>query len=126
MNNKVYNNYEKLSDIFEHYAIYDFDQKLINFLIGECANFLGAKGINPNTIKFFSIEFEVSLDQSFVGIKGGNLMASLWLSDIYPPAPEKYIVGNSCIFDKKKYIYDPTNKSLKIRKHGEKALANHR
>lgn len=126
MQKKIYNNYEKLSDIFECYAVYDFDQQLIDFLIGECANFLHAKGIPQNIIKFFSIEFEVSMDQSFVGIKGGNLMASLWLIDIYPSSPEKYIVENTCIFDKKKYIYDPTTKSIKIRTHGEKAVTNHR
>lgn len=126
MDNKVYYNYEKLGDIFERYAIYDFDEKLMNFITIECANFLAAKGINPNTIKFFAIEYEVFSDQSFVSIKGGNLMASLWIIDIYPPIPEKYILENTCIFEEKKYIYDPTNKSLKISKHGEKALANHR
>lgn len=126
MNETIYNHYEKLSDIFERYAIYDFDQKLIDYLIGECANFLHAKNIHPQTIKFFSIEFEVSMDQSFVQIRGGNLLASMWLINVFPPAPEKYIVENTCIFQNKKYIYDPTKKTIKIRPHGQKTIRSNK
>lgn len=110
-------NYTKLSDIFEKYAIYNFDQQLINFLVNECAAFLSNRGIDDKTIRHFSVEFEVSVDQSYVGIRGGNLMASLWLVDVFPPTPQKYIVTNTCIFDKKKYIYDPRSKELTIKQH---------
>jgi len=115
-----YNKYTKIADIFERYAIYNFDQKLIDFLIGECANFLYSKGIDPNAIKYFSIEFEVASDNSFVQIRGGNLMASLWLINVFPPNPEKYITERLCFFENKNYIYEPKNKSLKIKKHGDK------
>jgi hypothetical protein len=115
---KYYNQYTKISDIFEQYVQYNFDQKLIDFLIGECANFLYSKGIDRNVIKYFSLEFEVSVDNSFVQIRGGNLMASLWLINVFPPYPEKYIEGKLCFFENKNYIYEPKNKSLKIKKHG--------
>jgi len=125
METKIYyNNYTKLADIFERYAAYDFDQKLINFLLGECANFLYARGLTQDVVKYLSIEFEVSSDQSFVGIRGGNLMASMWLCDIFPPNPEKYIIENVCIFQKKKYIYDPNNKSLKIKNYADRKLSS--
>ena len=112
--------YEKIGDIIERYAIYDFDQRLINHLMNECCYFLADKKINPNIFKHFTIEFDIKSDQTYVDIRGGNLMSALWLINVFPPSPEKFISENVCIFDGKKYIYDPRGKSLKIRKYATK------
>lgn len=126
MINRYYNNFTKLGDVFERYAIYDFDQKLIDFLIVECANFLFSRNLKNDIIRHFTVEFDIKKDQSYVNIKGGNLISCLWLIDVYPPNPEKYIRENVCSFEGKNYIYDPQVKSLKIGKHGQNSRNKHR
>lgn len=117
-----YSRYTKLGDIFESYAMYDVDQNLVTHLINECANFLHYIDVDNEAIPYFSLEVLVSQDQSFIDINGGNLMSTLWLIDVFPPNPKKYITEKVCIFENKEYIYDPSRKSLKIKKHGEKKV----
>jgi len=117
MTASYYNGYGKLNDIFEKYLIYNFDEKLVNYLIEECGSFLHSKNISPNIIKHFTVEFEIKGDNSYVGLRGGNLMSTLWLIDVYPTNPEKFIKENTCVFQGKKYIYDPRDKTLKIKKY---------
>lgn len=120
MSEKLYKGYEKLSDIFERHLIYNFDVNMVNFLMGECCQFLQSKEIHYNHYRHFLVEFDIKGDNSYVALKGANLMSTLWLIDVYPPNPEKFIIENTCIFDGKKYIYDPRGKSLKIVKYATK------
>jgi hypothetical protein len=111
-----------LHDIITGYLPYPINQQLTDVIMHDCANFLVTKNIDPTTIKNnFSVEFTVSADQSFIEIKGTNLISTLWLIDVFPETPENYILKNVCDFKGKKYIYEPKSKSLKIRAYGEKS-----
>lgn len=111
-----------IHDIFKAYLPYPINQQLSDVIMHDCANFLVTKNIDPQTIKNnFSLEFTVSPDQSFVEIKGSNLLSTLWIIDVFPEVPENYILKNVCDFKGKKYIYEPKTKSLKIREYGEKS-----
>lgn len=112
--------YESISDIIERYLIYNFDQNTINEIVVECGLFLKNKGIHNDILNYFAAEFEVSYDGSCVRIFGRNLMSSLWIINVYPKNPEKYIIENECIFQDKKYIYEPRKKTLKIKEWKKK------
>ncbi len=110
-------NHESIQSILEGYLIYPFDQELTNQIAQECGQFLiDVAGVNENVVKYCSIEFEVSSDQSCIHVFGGNLITCLWIIDIFPKNPEKYISGKEYIFQDKKYIYEPFKKILKVKK----------
>jgi hypothetical protein len=102
MSQPVYKDYEKLSDIFETHLRFQFDQKMVNFLMGECCQFLKGKRIDPKFFPHFILEFDIKSDDSYVGVMGANLLSNLWLINVFPPNPEKFIDNNVCIFDGKK------------------------
>lgn len=109
--------YNSIREVIEAFMPYNFNEELVKSVVQECGQFLlGKKGYNPQIIKHLSMEFVISTDNTYVGVFGNNLMSTLWIIDVFPPEPQKYISETMCIFQDKKYIYDPSKKTVKISK----------
>lgn len=113
--------HNSIREVFESFLIFDFTEELLTEIVNECGRFLVVKkGIKPNIVENLSVEFLISSDFSLIEVFGGNLMSTLWIINIFPPDPEKYIKQHECIFQDKQYIYNPSKKTLKIKKCSRK------
>jgi len=109
--------YSSIQEILESFLIQDFTEERLREIVNECGRFLiTQKEIRPEIVEKLSMEFLISSDYSLVEIFGGNLMSALWIINVFPPNPEKYLKKHVCIFQDKNYIYNPSKKTLKITK----------
>jgi hypothetical protein len=119
---------ETIRDIAEIYIFFPISQQLVDSFIAECAKFLHIqKGIDVKLIeKNFKIKFFFSNDQSYIELKGNNLLSSLWIIDVFPKNPER--LSDCSIYQNGDFVYKfyTKNKNLSIEqiKQYERKSAN--
>jgi hypothetical protein len=113
------NQHDSIRDILETYLPFNFnDKSIITAIMNDCGFFLRNKNINEDLLKYFFLEFNLKNDQTLIEMYGGNLISSLWLIDVFPPNPQKFISETVFNSGKLTYIYNSKNKTLKITKNG--------
>ncbi len=111
--------YNTIRDILEVYMPFDFtNQMTIGAIMSDCGVLLKTKNVKEETLRNFLLEFSVSESQGLIEVKGGNLISTLWLINVFPPNPQNLISETIFSSGDLTYIYKSKDKSLKIVENG--------